>query len=76
MVPREIGGVVDHSLRVYGTKNLRVVDASVIPLQLGATPMSTIYAIAEKVSTNSLWICTFHYLNGHRPRISFCQRIS
>ena len=50
MVPREIGGVVDPWLKVYGMKNLHVVDASVIPLQLGATPMSTIYAIAEKVS--------------------------
>jgi choline dehydrogenase-like flavoprotein len=58
MAPREIGGVVDPSLRVYGTKNLRVVDASVIPLQLGATPMSTIYAIAEKVS-QSQHICSF-----------------
>jgi choline dehydrogenase-like flavoprotein len=51
MAPREIGGVVDPELKVYGTKNLRVVDASVLPLQLGATPMSTIYAIAEKVSS-------------------------
>ncbi|RUS33448.1 hypothetical protein BC938DRAFT_471618 [Jimgerdemannia flammicorona] len=31
MAPREKGGVVDHHLRVYGTKHLRVVDASIFP---------------------------------------------
>lgn len=33
MVPKGTGGVVDNTLVVYGTKNVRVVDASVIPLQ-------------------------------------------
>ncbi|KAJ2935961.1 hypothetical protein H1R20_g1134, partial [Candolleomyces eurysporus] len=50
MLPREKGGVVDHNLRVYGTKNLRVVDASIIPVQIGAHPTATIYAIAEKAA--------------------------
>lgn len=30
MLPKEDGGVVDSQLRVWGTKNLRVVDASVV----------------------------------------------
>ncbi|KAJ8519803.1 hypothetical protein ONZ45_g3288 [Pleurotus djamor] len=48
MLPRDQGGVVDSNLKVYGTTNLRVVDASVIPLQIAAHPQATIYAIAEK----------------------------
>ncbi|KAJ8695855.1 hypothetical protein PTI98_005772 [Pleurotus ostreatus] len=50
MFPREDGGVVDESLKVYGTQNLRVVDASVIPLQISAHIQHTIYAIAEKAA--------------------------
>ena len=34
MMPRELGGVVDPQLKVYGTTNLRVVDLSVLPLQV------------------------------------------
>jgi choline dehydrogenase-like flavoprotein len=57
MAPREIGGVVDPWLKVYGTKNLRIVDASVMPLQIGATPMATVYAIAEKVPSTAIYPC-------------------
>ncbi|KAL2834369.1 hypothetical protein BDW59DRAFT_46795 [Aspergillus cavernicola] len=50
MLPREKGGVVDPELKVYGTKNVRVVDASVLPFQLCGHLTSTLYAVAEKAS--------------------------
>ncbi|KAJ7019863.1 alcohol oxidase [Mycena alexandri] len=50
MLPREEGGVVGASLKVYGTSNLRVVDASIIPIQLSAHIQATVYAIAEKAA--------------------------
>ncbi|KAL9634170.1 MAG: hypothetical protein Q9164_004250, partial [Protoblastenia rupestris] len=42
------GGVVDARLRVYGTKGLRVCDASIMPLQIAAHLQATVYAIGEK----------------------------
>lgn len=48
-MPLELGGVVDEDLRVHGIKQLRIVDASIIPLIVGATLQSTVYAVAEKV---------------------------
>lgn len=50
MLPRSWGGVVDGHLRVYGTGNVRVVDAGVVPFQLGGHPTSTVYAVAERAS--------------------------
>lgn len=48
MLPRELGGVVDDGLRVYGVKGLRVVDASVIPMIVGGHLQGTVYGVAEK----------------------------
>lgn len=50
MMPKEIGGVVDTSLKVYGTSNVRVVDASVLPFQVCGHLQSTIYAVAERAA--------------------------
>jgi choline dehydrogenase-like flavoprotein len=50
MLPKNQGGVVDSSLKVYGTSNVRVVDASIIPLHISAHIQATIYGIAEKAA--------------------------
>lgn len=50
MLPFESGGVVDPQLRLYGCRNLRVCDASVIPLATRANTMATVYAIAERAA--------------------------
>jgi len=47
MMPRKMGGVVDNRLRVYGCSNLRVCDASIMPIEPTANPQAVVYAIAE-----------------------------
>ncbi|KAF9524415.1 mala s 12 allergen [Crepidotus variabilis] len=50
MLPKEKGGVVDASLKVYGTSNVRVVDSSVFPVSFSAHMMAPTYALAEKAA--------------------------
>ncbi|KZV88807.1 alcohol oxidase [Exidia glandulosa HHB12029] len=50
MLPKELGGVVDTKLKVYGTRNVRVVDASIFPLPLSAHTLASVYAVAEKAA--------------------------
>lgn len=54
LMPRELGGVVDPALMVYGTSNLRVVDASIFPLVPAAHLQAVVYAVAERVSQSVL----------------------
>lgn len=50
MMPEDIGGVVNSRLRVYGTKNVRVVDASIMPIIPRGNIITTVYAVAEKAA--------------------------
>ena len=49
MLPLAQGGVLDPRLRVWGTDNLRVVDASMIPMIPAAHLQAVVYGVAEKV---------------------------
>ncbi|CAG7918920.1 unnamed protein product [Penicillium olsonii] len=48
MMPAGLGGVVDDHLRVHGTTNLRVVDASIFPLEPTGNIQATVYAVGER----------------------------
>ncbi|KAJ7823795.1 alcohol oxidase [Mycena olivaceomarginata] len=50
MMPQGLGGVVDTSLKVYGTANVRVADASIIPFPVSAHLSSTVYMIGERAA--------------------------
>ena len=50
MLPHDKGGVVNNRLIVYGTQNVRVVDASIMPLIPRSNLQSTVYAVAEKAA--------------------------
>jgi choline dehydrogenase-like flavoprotein len=50
MMSRELGGVVDGEGKVYGTGNVRVVDASVFPTQISGHLTASIYALAGKIA--------------------------
>ncbi|KAJ3748076.1 alcohol oxidase [Lentinula detonsa] len=50
MMPKELGGVVSPELLVYGTTNLRIADASILPLSVFPHPTLGLYGIAEKAA--------------------------
>ena len=50
LLPKESGGVVNPKLKVYGLENLRVVDASVIPLNPSGHIQTSVYGIAERAA--------------------------
>jgi choline dehydrogenase-like flavoprotein len=50
MMREDLGGVVDEQLRVYGTKNVRVCDASVLPIIPRGNILAAVYAFAEKAA--------------------------
>lgn len=50
MMRQELRGVVDENLKVYGTANVRVCDASVLPLIPRGNILAAVYAFAEKAA--------------------------
>ena len=50
MLPRQRQGVLDSNLKVYGTTNLRVVDASMMPMIPRGNTQATVYAAAERAA--------------------------
>ncbi|KIJ54722.1 GMC oxidoreductase [Sphaerobolus stellatus SS14] len=51
MLPLKEGGVVDANLKVYGTSNVRVVDASVFALEFAAHLQSLTYGLGEQAAS-------------------------
>jgi choline dehydrogenase-like flavoprotein len=50
MRSREYGGVVDAKGKVYGTKNVRVADAAIFPMQISGHLSASVYAVAGKIA--------------------------
>lgn len=49
MMSKDLGGVVDKTGKLYGTANVRVVDASIFPTQISGHLSASVYAIAGKI---------------------------
>ncbi|KAM3522091.1 hypothetical protein MY4038_008777 [Beauveria bassiana] len=54
MMARELGGVVDASAKVFGTRGLRVIDGSIPPTQVSSHVMTIFYAMALRIAESIL----------------------
>jgi choline dehydrogenase len=68
MLPKNQGGVVDANLLVYGLANVRVADASIIPISLSTHLMSSTYGVAEQASDI---IRLYHHKKPTTPEAAF-----
>ncbi|GAA5911812.1 hypothetical protein JCM6882_003365 [Rhodosporidiobolus microsporus] len=50
MLPESQGGVIDTRLRVYGVTGLRIIDGSIVPVEMSAHLMAPLYGLAEKAA--------------------------
>lgn len=50
MMARELGGVVDATVKVYGTQGLRVIDGSIPPTQVPSHVMTVFYGMAFRIA--------------------------
>lgn len=50
MMPQASGGCVDPNFKVYGSSNVRVIDASILPMQFSQHLSTALYAAAEKAA--------------------------
>ena len=50
MMREDLSRVVDERLAIYGTKNMRICDASVLPIIPRGNILTAVYAFAEKAA--------------------------
>lgn len=60
-------GVIDGELKVYGTKNLRIIDASVFPVIPDCRIQNAVYMVAEKVYYHVHLMLGTHRLFDREP---------
>ncbi|RDA94977.1 hypothetical protein CP533_0108 [Ophiocordyceps camponoti-saundersi (nom. inval.)] len=68
MMSRQLGGVVDSELAVYGASRLRVVDGSVLPLQFSAMTMTQLIILTLLVLLTCVGVVVFQ-MRASRPSL-------